>query len=73
MAAYRVGTFCEAGKRRGPPKASWINAYTLTFNEAWPGCIVYEVEASDGTEAKRIATKLRLEHERAQYTPEPPR
>ena len=32
-------------------------AYTLWYNPQWPGCCEHEVEAVNGTEAKKIAIK----------------
>ena len=60
MKKFRVGTFYD-GRH--------FSAYTLWYNTDWGGCIEYEVEASNGTEAKKIALKLRREAE-AQRTKE---
>lgn len=43
------------------PKISKIMAYTSWYNPAWSGCVMYDVEAKNGTEAKRKARQLRLE------------
>lgn len=56
----KVGTFCDKGETR----VSKIQAYTLTYNVSWTGGKEYEVEAKNGTEAKKIAKQLRLEDER---------
>lgn len=71
MKRFTVGTFFHASELRGRRlTASRINAYTSMFNPNWDGCIVYEIEAASGAEAKRIAVQRRLEHERA-TRPEP--
>ena len=62
MKPFKVATFYNA-KPGKPPTASKINAYTLWYNPAWPGCIVYEVDAANGADAKRQAVRRRLGHE----------
>ena len=61
MKKYRVGTFWHPhlGKR------GRASAYTMWFSEAWPSCIIMEIEATSGAEAKKIAIKRRTEMERA--------
>ena len=59
MKVYRVGSFWnpELGKR------GRATAYTMWFDEQWSGCIIHEIEAESGAEAKKIAIKLRTEME----------
>lgn len=45
------------------PRKPRCTAYTMWANEQWPGCRVYEVEATSGAEAKKIAIALRRQHE----------
>lgn len=59
MKTFKVGTFCEFGAR-GTPK---VQAYTLWYSAHWAGCIEYHVRAANGTEAKKIATRMRKEFE----------
>ena len=49
---YRVGVFRMEGKRK--PR---YNAYTVWFNESWPGCCVHYIgrEVGSGTAAKKRA------------------
>jgi hypothetical protein len=56
MKTFRVGTFVAEGSVR-------VHAYTTWYNRGWSGCIEYDVEAANGTEAKKVATKLRRAHE----------
>lgn len=66
MKRIKVGTYYRPEERSGRPvRASHINAYTYWYNTNWPGCVEYEVEAANGTEAKRVAVRRRLEHEQA--------
>ena len=58
MTTVRVAVFEHPG-----PKKIRLQAYTLWYNETWPGCIVYEVEAVNGTAAKKAATMLRYQAE----------
>jgi hypothetical protein len=50
---FRVGVFTEQ-RARGPS----YRAYTTWFNPAWEGCRVFEVDATNGTEAKRMAIDI---------------
>ena len=62
MKIYRVGTFPpEPDCRSKQPMA-----YLRDYNPQWEGCIEFDVEATSGKEAKRIAVKLRQEHDAAQ-------
>jgi hypothetical protein len=54
MKKILVGTFYD-GRR--------FSAYTTWYNPQWPGCIEYEIDAMNGTEAKKLAIKLRREKE----------
>ena len=56
---FRVATFARL---TATGKVA-VNAYTYWFNESWDGCIVYEIDAINGTEAKRIAIQKRKDHE----------
>lgn len=62
---FRVGTFYDRNKptRSQQPLKSRVSVYTLWFNESWPGCIVYEIDAASPAEARAKARALRLEHE----------
>lgn len=40
-----------------------VKAYIYWFNESWDGCIVYEIDATNRTEAKKIAIQKRKDHE----------
>jgi len=55
---FRVYTFAHArpGKHL---RRSDIRAYTTWANESWDGCVVYNVFAENGTEAKRKAREMR--------------
>lgn len=61
MMIYRVGTFILDPKKR--PSRSNVLAYLRDYNPAEEGCIVYEIEAENGTIAKRIACRRRMEAE----------
>lgn len=50
---YRVGTFYHGTHK------SHIAAYVRDYHSAWKGCVVYQVTASSGAEAKRIAIDRR--------------
>ncbi len=52
---FRVYTFCE----KRPGRKDRISACTLWENREWAGCITYDVEAVNGTEAKKQAIELR--------------
>lgn len=56
---FRVATFVH--ERANGTK--WFTAYTRMYNEAWDDCVMYEVEAASGAEAKAIANKMRKEAE----------
>jgi len=51
----KVATFrhCEPGRK------PMYSAYTRYYNTAWAGCMVFEVEAKNGTEAKKKAITSR--------------
>lgn len=61
---YRVATFYDAD---GRPRRSKVRAYLRDYNEAWDNCIVYDVDAKSGPEAKRLAQSMRYEHEKANW------
>jgi len=46
----KVAVFAERKKRGNGLK---LNAYTMWYNPQWPGCNMVEVEAKNGTEAKK--------------------
>lgn len=50
----KVGVFTHysANKKRRLPR---VHAYTIWFNPSWEGCCMHEVDACNGTEAKKIA------------------
>lgn len=60
---HKVATFFNPRKPGDKPKLSRISAYTRMYNSSWPGCIVYNVEADTGDQAKIIAARQRLAHE----------
>lgn len=60
MKIIKVATFC----RKGETRVSRVNAYTYWYVDHMSDCITYEVEAINGTEAKKIAKQLRLKHEK---------
>lgn len=51
---YRVGTFKHD---------FGVLAYLRDYNPQWPGCVEYDVEAPDGTAAKKAAIKARKERQ----------
>ncbi len=44
LKTFKVATFYEPRQGR-KPTASKIQAYTITYNPAWKGCVMYTVEA----------------------------
>lgn len=50
-----------------PPTKSRISAYTVWASSDWPGCVVYEIVASSGADAKKNAIQLRLADEFAKF------
>lgn len=54
----KVATFFHGDAE--DPKISKVMAYTSWYNPSWEGCVVYDVEAKNGTEAKRVAREMRL-------------
>lgn len=52
---FWVGVFAEK-KRRG--KGLKMRAYTRDFNVEWPGGNLVEVEAANGTQAKKKAKEI---------------
>jgi hypothetical protein len=54
----KVATFFHGDP--ADPKISKVTAYTSWYNPAWSGCVTYDVEAKNGTEAKRKAREMRL-------------
>jgi hypothetical protein len=47
---FKVGVFEFQRKRR-----VGLTAYTTWFSTAWNGCCLHQVDAINGTEAKRLA------------------
>lgn len=60
MKIFQVGVFTI----KGPRKRKYI-AYTKYYNPFWEGCRVINVEAKNGTEAKKKAIEImrRIESE----------
>lgn len=58
---FKVGTFAGRSGRR-----ILVDAYTNFYEPTWPGCIEYEIGATSADAAKRIAIRLRREHEKAE-------
>ena len=56
---FRVATYYTP-KPGKPPKLSHISAYTRWYSPSWQGCVEYDVETTNGTNAKRIARIMRL-------------
>lgn len=52
MREFRVGVF-----EHPAPQSSQLMAYTRWYNPGWDGCCEHRVMATNGTEAKKIATK----------------
>ncbi len=50
---FKVATFCDGA---GKP----VRCYTRYYNSAWEGCVVFDVEATSGTEAKTGFGLIRL-------------
>lgn len=65
----RVATFLLDTPPRLPLKKSRVIGYILWYNPEWAGCVIYEVEAKNGTEAKKLAAGLRAAAENAKETP----
>lgn len=63
MTVFRVATFYDP-EIDAPPAKCRIRAYTLWSSEAWRGCEIHEVNASNSAHAERRAIDLRLEMER---------
>ena len=61
---YKVATFAHWDDYAGVPRKSpLITAYLRDYSPCWDGCIFYEVTTITGREAKRVATKMRRQHE----------
>jgi hypothetical protein len=60
---YSVATFCSREGGRKPK----FSAYTLWYNPEWDGCVMIDVMASSGAEAKRkaIAERRKMEADHA--------
>lgn len=50
MKKFKVGVFSEQGKRKMK-----YRAYTMWYSTDWQGCRTIEVNAENGTEAKKKA------------------
>jgi hypothetical protein len=61
MATKRIKVYTFYEER--PGRAPRVSAYTMWVNPTWPGCKTIEVDAINGTEAKKIAIKLRRQEE----------
>ena len=59
MRTYNVATFANKGK----DGKIIFTAYTRIYSPSWEGFIGYTVEAENGTQAKKIAIRMRKEHE----------
>jgi hypothetical protein len=57
MRSFKVLTFFENRPGRKP----LVTAYTRDANPLWDGCKVIDIEAENGTDAKKIAIKKRKE------------
>lgn len=55
----KVAVFKISGK--AGDKKSHYTAYTVWYSTDWEGCAVVEVEAKNGTEAKKIAIARAVE------------
>lgn len=60
MKIFKIGVFTEKG-----PRKRKYRAYTTYYNPSWEGCRVVNVEAKNGTEAKKKAIEImrRIESE----------
>ncbi len=58
MKKFKVGVFTEQRT-----KSLGYMAYTVWYNPAWKGCRVIEVEAKNGTEAKKKAISIAKEQD----------
>jgi hypothetical protein len=65
----KVGTFYDTGP--GQPRKSKIRAYRLIYRTDWEGCIEYEIDATNGQQALKLAIERRYvdEMERWERTP----
>ena len=62
MSLFKVGLF----RRKGAKGVKYI-AYTVWYDPDWNGCEVFEVEAPNGTQAKKRAIEMaRAEDAQAQ-------
>lgn len=68
MKEIKVATFCGPGEKC----VSYVNAYTYYYHTDWNNCVIFNVQAKNGIEAKKIAKRLRIEHEARRVNPEPP-
>ena len=59
LRTIRVATFYERREGRAPR----VEAYTRDYSIDWKGCRVYDVEALNGNDAKRIAIAMRRKDE----------
>jgi len=59
MSLYSVMTFLHAKEGRKPFAVSYLR----DASPNWGGCITYDVNAENGKEAKKIAERMRREHE----------
>jgi len=61
MKTFRVATYAHKSKTG----RLFVNAYTRTYSEDWHGCVVYDVLANSGSDAKKEAIRRRMESESA--------
>lgn len=62
LRTIHVATYWHPRKNR-PCRVSQVHCYTRDYNPQWDGYVGFDVEAASGTEAKRVAARLRVEHE----------
>lgn len=53
MKKFKVGVFTEQGKRKLK-----YRAYTMWYHSSWQGCRTIDVEAENGTDAKKKAISI---------------
>ena len=63
----KIGTFYTPRPGK-PPRKSHISAYSLWYNSEQTGCVEYEIDSMYGTDAKKEATRKRLELEESRWT-----
>lgn len=61
---YAVATFYHPETAKDPFAKRTVSAYLRDYSTTWPGCMVFQVAAASGREAKRIAVERRLYFQR---------